>query len=95
MMATRSFAHMVMGQDAEAAQWAERGARSPGAHILISMIAAVAHSLNGDGARAAHWAALIRERDARLSRHDFIRAFPMKPDAVRTRVLDALTQLGF
>jgi TolB-like protein len=95
MMATRSLAHMVMGEDAEAAHWAERGARSPGAHVLISMIAAVAHTSNGDAARAAHWAAFIRERDATLSRHDFIRAFPMKPDAVRTRVLNALTHLGF
>lgn len=95
MMATRAFTHMVMGQDAEAANWAERGARSPGAHVLISMIAAVAHSLNGDAARAARWAAIVRERDAVLSRYDFMRAFPMKPDAVRTRVLQALTQLRF
>jgi TolB-like protein len=95
MMATRAFTHMVVGEDAEAAHWAERGARSPGAHVLISMIAAVAHSMNGDAARAARWAVLARQRDATLNRGDFMRAFPIKPDAVRTRVLQALTQLGF
>ena len=95
MMATRAFTHMIMDQDAEAANWAERGARSPGAHVLISMIAAVMHSLNGDTARAARWAAIVRERDAVLNQSDFMRAFPIRPDAVRTRVLQALTQLRF
>jgi len=95
MMATRAFTHIVMAEDAEAAYWAERGARSPGAHVLISMIAAVAHWLNGDAARAAGWAAIIRERNAALSRDDFIRAFPIKPDVARTRVLQALKELGF
>lgn len=95
MMATRAFTHMVVGEDAAAARWAERGARSPGAHVLISMIAAAAHALNGDAERANHWAATVRERDAALSRSDFLRAFPMKPEAARGRVLHALEGLGF
>jgi TolB-like protein/DNA-binding winged helix-turn-helix (wHTH) protein len=95
MMATRAFTHMVMGEDAEAADWAERGARSPGAHVLIAMIAAAAQSLNGDASRAAWWAANVRERNAALSRDDFFRAFPMRSDPMRTRVLQALTRLGF
>jgi len=95
MLATRAFTHMVMGEDAAAADWAERGARSPGAHVLIAMIAAVAHSLNGDAARAARWAANVRERSAALSSVDFLRAFPIRSDAMRTRVLQALTKLGF
>ncbi|MFI5317928.1 MAG: winged helix-turn-helix domain-containing tetratricopeptide repeat protein, partial [Myxococcota bacterium] len=31
MQATRAFTHLALGEDAEAALWAERGARSPGA----------------------------------------------------------------
>ena len=32
---TRGFTHLMLdGDDAEAARWAERGARSPGAHVL-------------------------------------------------------------
>ncbi|MGH8187332.1 MAG: winged helix-turn-helix domain-containing tetratricopeptide repeat protein, partial [Steroidobacteraceae bacterium] len=45
MLATRAFTHMVVSEDAEAARWAERGARAPGAHVLIAMIAAAAHEL--------------------------------------------------
>jgi hypothetical protein len=95
MMATRGLTHMVMGEDADAADWAERAARSPGAHVLIAMIAAAAQSLKGDSARARWWAANVRERNGTLSRSDFFRAFPMRPDAVRGRVLQALTELGF
>jgi TolB-like protein/DNA-binding winged helix-turn-helix (wHTH) protein len=95
MLGTRAFTHIAMGEDMEAAKWAERAARSPGAHVLIAMIAAAAHALNGDAARAAHWAANVRERDGSLTPNDFCRAFPMKSDAMRLRVMQALGQLGF
>jgi TolB-like protein len=95
MLATRAFTHMVAGEDAEAADWAERGARSPGAHVLIAMIAATAQALNGDAARAAVWAANVRERNAALGRDDFLRAFPLKSEKLRTRVVRALKHLGF
>ena len=95
MLGTRALAHMAVGEDAEAADWAERAARSPGAHVLIAMVAAAAHALNGDAARAASWAANVRERNATLSREDFCRSFPMKSDTMRGRVLRALGQLRF
>jgi TolB-like protein len=95
MIATRAFTHMVLNDDAEAARWAERGARSPGAHVLIAMIAAAAHTLNGDDERAAHWAASVRERNPSLTREDFFRAFPMKSEPMRGRVHRALGQVGF
>jgi tetratricopeptide (TPR) repeat protein len=95
MLGTRAFTHMAVGEDAEAADWAERAARSPGAHVLIAMIAAAAHALNGDATRATYWAANVRARNGTLARDDFCRAFPMKSDAMRVRVLQALRQLGF
>ena len=95
MMATRSFTHMVLAQDAEAADWADRAARSPGAHVLIAMIAAVAQAMNGNTPRAREWAANVRERSRSLGREDFFRAFPLKTDAVRLRVSRALSDLGF
>jgi hypothetical protein len=95
MLATRSFTHMVLNEDVEAAQWAERGARSPGAHVLIAMIAAAAHALAGDTNRAAFWSANVRERNASLSREDFFGSFPMRPDAMRRRIDQALLGLGF
>jgi len=95
MRATRAFTHMVLGEDAEAARWAELGARSAGAHVLIAMIASVAHALNGDGHRAAVWAANVRGRNAALRRDDFFRAFPMQSEPMRSRVVEALAKHGF
>lgn len=94
MLGTRAFTHMVLGEDAEAAAWAERAARSPGAHVLIAMIAAAAHSLSGDDARAAAWAANVRERNPALTREDFFRAFPMRPEGPRERIAMALARCG-
>jgi tetratricopeptide (TPR) repeat protein len=95
MMATRALTHMVLGEDAEAADWAERAARSPGAHVLIAMIATAAQALKGDAGRAAEWAANVRERNRALTREDFCRAFPMKSESMRARVSQALAQFGF
>jgi hypothetical protein len=86
---------MAIGEDAEAAHWAEQAARSHGAHVLIAMIAGVAHTLNGDLARATLWGRAVRERNAAMNREHFCRAFPMKSDAMRSRVLRALASLGF
>jgi len=95
MLGTRAFTHMVQGEDTDAAHWAERAARSPGAHVLIAMIAAVAHALAGNETLALAWAANVRERNPLLTRGDFFRAFPMKPEAIRSRVSAALVSLGF
>ena len=92
MSGTRALAHIAEGEDAV---WAERAARSPGAHVLIAMIAAAAQTLAGDTARASAWAANVRQRDPRLGREDFLGAFPMKPDPMRARVSAALQSLGF
>jgi TolB-like protein len=95
MLGTRAFTHMVMGEDAEAADWAERAARSPGAHVLIALIAVAAHALAGDEIRAASWAANVRSRNPALTRFDFFRAFPMMSEATKSRVSNALTRFRF
>jgi len=95
MLGTRGFTHLAQGDDLEAAGWAERAARSPGAHVLIPMIAVAAHALAGDDTRAAHWATNVRERNGALTRTDFFRSFPMQPAAMRSRVSDALARFGF
>jgi tetratricopeptide (TPR) repeat protein len=94
MLATRALCHMVLGEDAAAKEWAERAACAPGAHVLVAMIAAVAHALVDDTARAAFWAANVHERNPSLTGRDFFRAFPMKPDAVTARVSSALARVG-
>ncbi len=86
---------MVMGEDAEAAEWAERAARSPGAHVLIAMVAVAAHGVAGDEVRAASWGTNVRSRNPALTRFDFFRAFPMKSEATKASVSNALKRFGF
>jgi glyoxylate carboligase len=63
--------------------------------VLIAMIAAAAQAMAGDEARAAAWATVVRERNPALTRDDFFRSFPIKPEAMRARVSGALARLGF
>ncbi len=95
MLSIRAFSHFGRGEVAEAADWAERSAMSPGAHSLISMIAAAAHGLNGNDERAKVWAASGRARDPGLSRVEFFRAFPFRDPATRRRLSEALARYGF
>jgi len=95
MLSARGLTHIAKGEDAEAAAWADRGARSPGAHPLIAMIAAVAQSLSGNQAAAAKWAEDVRKRNPSLTRDDFFGAFPIRPDGMRERISSALGTVGF
>jgi len=93
MLGVRSMAHMVLDEPKAAAEWGERAARSPGAHALIELLAAVSHQLAGDEARAKAWAASARRRAPGLKPEDFLIAFPMRQPAARRRITDALTDL--
>ena len=95
MLGTRALGHMTLGEDAVAAEWADRAATSPGAHVLIAMIATAAHALAGNDGHATKWAANVRERNPVLSHEDFFRAFPMQPTDARARVKQSLMRLGF
>lgn len=92
MAATRALSHVVSGEEAEAAAWAERAARSPGAHVLIAVIAIACHSLHGDHARAEAWAANVRSRSDAKVGEAFFRSFPFADAAVRERVSGALAR---
>jgi TolB-like protein len=95
MLSARGLAHIAAGDDRTGAAWAERGARAPGAHVLIVMIAAAAQALAGDAKQARHWAADVRSRNPALTRDDFFGAFPMRSTSMRTRIAAALETLGF
>jgi TolB-like protein len=95
MLGTRAFSHLVLGEDAGAAHWAERAARAPGAHVLIAMIACAAQALAGNEAASSDWAANVRDRNPALTRADFFRSFPMKSEDARARVSAALAARAF
>jgi TolB-like protein len=94
MLGVRSFSHMVLDQPAEAAGWADRAARAPRAHPLIELIAAVAHGLNGDHARATFWAQSALKRRPDLKGADFLRAFPFRDPVTRARISRTLDGLS-
>jgi TolB-like protein/virulence-associated protein VagC len=94
MMGTRALSHLVRGDGAEAAKWADRAARAPGAHVLIGMIAVLAHSLNGDDERAAAWARNVRSRNAKMTQREFLRSFPFADERTRRSISGAFAKAG-
>lgn len=94
MTATRALSHIVCAEDAAAADWAERAARAPGAHVLIAVIAVAAHVLNGNRARAAAWAANVRQRTSAVTAASFFRSFPFADPRTRQRIAKALATVG-
>lgn len=95
MLGTRALSHLALGEDHLAAAWAERAARSPGAHVLIAMIAAAAQTLAGNPVRAEYWARNAHTRHAALTTADFLRSFPIRDAAMKMRISAALDALGF
>ncbi len=95
MLGVRALSHLTLGDAGLAAEWAERAANSPGAHALIEMIAAAAHGLNGNDAKARAWAASAHARAGYLDKADFLRAFPFRDLPTRERVTGMLGSLGF
>lgn len=93
MLGVRAFAHMGLGEPAAAAAWGERAARAPHAHPLIELIAAAAHSLNGDHGRASAWARSARARQPGIGADEFFAAFPFRDPAARADIGRALARL--
>ncbi|MBT8082835.1 MAG: winged helix-turn-helix domain-containing protein [Gammaproteobacteria bacterium] len=95
MLGARGFTHIAEGEYAEAAIWTDKAARSPGAHVFMAVLAAVAQSLAGNKAQAAVWAADVRERGPFIRSADFFRGYPVRAEPMRSRIADALRELGF
>lgn len=94
MLASRAMAHLVRGEDCEAADWSDRGAISPGAHMLIATIAVACNELAGRHDRARYWADRSQHSTARVTAADFFRAFPFRDEAMRRRITDGLARNG-
>ena len=75
--------------------WADKAARSPGAHVLILLIAVIAHALNNNRHRAAAWCAQVRSRRPDLTQAHFFSSFPFRDGTLRRRMSKALSEYGF
>ena len=95
MQSALGLALIQTGEREDAARWAVQGARKPGAHYLIYMIAAALTQIAGQTDAAAHWAkqALSRRPDAFCSQ--FFAAFPFSNETFREDLRQSLSQCGF
>lgn len=94
MLACRAL-HYINAKDYEtAAFWAEKGAQSPNAHFLITMIAVIAHALNGNHKKAGYWAATTKHKRPDARKEHFLKAFPYRDVAVNEMMSKALKDYG-
>ena len=94
MKGTRALSYLVEGKPAEAVFWIDEAVRTPGAHAVVNLVAAVAHTLNGDSAGAANWVRQARERNPEVTQDQFFRSIPFADKALRKQVSAALARNG-
>jgi TolB-like protein len=95
MQSSLGLAFLQIGEREDAARWAVQGARKPGAHYLIHMIAAALSQLAGQKDVAAYWTkqALLRRPDACAGQ--FFAAFPFSGEKMREDLRRSLLLCGF
>ena len=94
MLATRSMTHMVRGDLAAAAKWAEQAVRAPNAHHQIFACAAVAIEMNGERDKAVNLVRMVHAMQPGYAEADFFEAFPFRDGPIRQVFETSLRQLG-
>nr|WP_256368309.1 winged helix-turn-helix domain-containing protein [Mangrovicoccus sp. HB161399] len=95
MESARGIAHLHIGNLDRAAHWSAQGARKPGAHHLISAIAAAICDIAGKPEEAAYWKLRTFERRPDTTAEQFFTAFPFRDPAIRGELERSLDRLGF
>jgi TolB-like protein len=95
MLSCFGFNEALLGGEAEGAILVDRAAREPRAHVMIAAMAAICHVWAGNKQAAHYWKKDIRSRDPNLTGEVFLTSFPFRDGPVRTRVTEALSELGF
>lgn len=95
MLSAKGIAHFHNDDMQEGARWAEEGARTPGAHYLISAFAAAINEAAGNHDQARYWALETKARRSDATIGAFFNAFPIKNARKRKELHDALIALGF
>lgn len=91
----RAQALIQAGDFRGAACGADRAAATPGAHYLISMIAAVVNGLAGRNQQAFRWRQDARRRKPGVSAAQYLAAFPIGNEPARRLIADELKRQGF
>ncbi|MBT4544051.1 MAG: transcriptional regulator [Alphaproteobacteria bacterium] len=95
MLGVRSLSFIADGDFDSASIWGGRAAHSPGAHYLISMIAVIAHSLNGNDKKVLPLLKDIRQRKPDACQDQFFESFPFWDPKTRELISGALQRHGF
>ena len=91
----RAQALIQVGDMRAAARIGDRAASTPGAHYLISMVAAVANGLDGRYQQANRWRQDARRRKPDASAAQYFAAFPIRNEEARRRIAEELKRQGF
>ena len=94
MLATRALTHLVRGDHAAAATWADRAVRAPNAHVQIFAIAAIANEATGQRGKAEAYVAHIRAAHPDYTRAQFLASFPFRDGDLRRQAEATLKALG-
>lgn len=94
MQSATGLAYLGQADYENAALWAERGARAPGAHFLIGAIAAMIFKIKGDDKKASYWGKSVLDRRPDASVATFFRAFPFEDTQLRQTIERALLSVG-
>ncbi len=95
MHGVRALLLIQTGDTSAAARWADRAATTPGAHHLITMIAALVNGLDGRHQQAARWRQETRRRRPDACAAQFFAAFPIICGNTRAQLAQELRRQGF
>jgi len=94
MKGTRALSCLATGQLADATRWIDAAARTPGAHSVVNLVAAVIHAIAGEDTVAADWVGTARARNPTLSQSLFFQSMPFQDRQLRRKAEAALTRFG-
>ncbi|RNF33901.1 winged helix-turn-helix domain-containing tetratricopeptide repeat protein [Paracoccus methylarcula] len=86
---------LQQGDHQAAADWAERAAKTPGAHYLIAMLALAANGLAGRRDHAARWRQETHRLKPDAKAADYFAAFPTRDVTSREQIAAELRRQGF
>ncbi|MCR8723488.1 winged helix-turn-helix domain-containing protein [Frigidibacter sp. ROC022] len=95
MQSTKGFSLAHTGDLEQACHWLDIGARQPGAHYLVSIVAAAINKIAGNHDQARYWADRTRQLRPDASIQQFFVAYPLRDQRIRKEVQTALQDLGF
>lgn len=94
MQACKAVAYLAQGDHTAALDWANRGARSPNAHIAMQMTAVAASQAAGDTKGVREWLGALARRYPDASVERFFTVLPFTDPVLRRRLTEVLRSAG-